>query len=166
MCEEIDLIYYGGLKHGSWSKEELLLSWRCLLGLQLELWHIQLGYMKWGSYIEVGDLTANKWWLEPRDLMKSERWWAEALREEKMSVWVHWGCRDKPPQTGGASTTETYFLGVLEAGHPRSRLQQDCFLLSPLSLACGWTIYSLCPHTVFPLCACACGVSGSLNSFF
>lgn len=47
-------------------------------------------------------------------------------------------------------TMGTYFLTVLEAGHPRSRCWPVWFLLRPLAVA----HFSLCPHMVLPLWAC------------
>lgn len=42
------------------------------------------------------------------------------------------------------------FLTVLEARHPRTKRQQDWFLLSLSPTLCMVSL-SLCPHMVFPL---------------
>lgn len=47
---------------------------------------------------------------------------------------------------------------VQEAGSPRPRRRQGCFLPGPRSLACCRLLLSPCPHVVFSLSACIPGV--------
>ena len=66
--------------------------------------------------------------------------------------------------TGGARTTEIYFLTVLEPGSLRLRCRQEWFLLEAPLPGLHMTAFCLCPHMVFRLCARVPGVSSSSST--
>lgn len=53
----------------------------------------------------------------------------------------------------GGLTTENYCLSVLEARSPQSRCQQGFISSEARLLGLQKALFSLCLHTVFPLCA-------------
>lgn len=52
-------------------------------------------------------------------------------------------CQGRQQQTSDNGLNTKYLLIALEAGHPRSRCEQVCFLLSPLL---GLQMAAFCPH--------------------
>ena len=109
-------------------------------------WAVRLNWMGWRPW------QINAWCIRAVLRHAGTQIWVW------VSAWVFQGRQSKTPRTGRASTTEMYFLTVLEAPGPRSRCHHSRFLLRPLSLACRRppSPYVL---RVFSLCACVFGVS-------
>ena len=82
-------------------------------------------------------------------------WETECQLQVSLSVFS--GCHKRYHILGGLNNRKNFFLIVLEAGNPRSRCWQVCFLLRPFLLVCKWP----CSHIAFLLYTHISGVSSS-----